>query len=112
MKLDEWLETREFIKSDDIETIVSMSLPKKDVSKFAELYPNKTFSTIKCRLVKVPLSTGEVEILCTSLLNTNKYPYEEFCSLYHYCWNHEEAYKLLKSRAELENFSGKTASED
>lgn len=29
--------------------------------------------------------------------------------LYHYRWNEEEAYKLLKSRVELEAFSGKTA---
>jgi hypothetical protein len=29
--------------------------------------------------------------------------------IYHYRWNEEEAYKLLKSRIELENFPGKTA---
>ncbi len=35
--------------------------------------------------------------------------YEDFGQLYHYRWNEEEAYKLLKSRVELEDFSGKTA---
>ncbi len=34
---------------------------------------------------------------------------KEFGRLYHYRWNEEEAYKLLKSRMELEAFSGKTA---
>ncbi len=29
--------------------------------------------------------------------------------LYHFRWTEEEAYKLLKNRIELENFSGKTA---
>ena len=29
--------------------------------------------------------------------------------MYHYRWNEEEAFKLLKSRIELEDFSGKTA---
>ena len=37
------------------------------------------------------------------------YLYEEFEQLYNYRWNEEEAYKLLKCRIELEDFSGKTA---
>jgi hypothetical protein len=60
-------------------------------------------------LIKIVLGTGEKEILCTSLTDSEKYLHEEFDSLYHYRWNEEEAYKLLKSRIELENFSGKTA---
>ena len=48
-------------------------------------------------------------MLCTSLLDAGKYDREEFGRLYHYRWNEEEAYKLLKSRVELEAFSGKTA---
>jgi len=59
--------------------------------------------------VKIELENGEKEILCTSLTDTEKYHYEEFESLYHYRWNEEEAYKLLKSRIELEDFSCKTA---
>ena len=55
------------------------------------------------------MDDGTQEILCTSLLDIVKYPYEEFGTLYHYRWNEEEAYKLLKCRAEVENFSGKTA---
>lgn len=38
-----------------------------------------------------------------------KYLHEDFSELYHYRWNEEEAYKLLKCRIELEDFSGKTA---
>jgi hypothetical protein len=38
-----------------------------------------------------------------------KYPYEDFCELYHYRWNEEEGYKLFKCRVEVEDFSGKTA---
>lgn len=47
--------------------------------------------------------------MCTSLIDQEKYPFSEFKELYHYRWDEEEAYKLLKSRIELENFSGKTA---
>ena len=65
--------------------------------------------TITCRLLKIVLKTGETEILCTSLTDIEKYPHEEFDPLYHLRWNEEEAYKLLKSRIEVEDFSGKTA---
>jgi hypothetical protein len=64
---------------------------------------------ITCRLIKVELENGEKEILCTSLTDSDTYLYSDFEQLYHYRWNEEEAYKLLKSRIEIENFSGKTA---
>jgi len=66
-------------------------------------------TTITCRLIKVESEKGIKEILCTSLTDAEKYLHEEFESLYHYRWNEEEAYKLLKSRIELEDFSSKTA---
>lgn len=55
------------------------------------------------------MEDGSIEVLCTSLIDTQKYDREEFGRLYHYRWNEEEAYKLLKSRVEIESFSGKTA---
>ena len=103
-----WLKVKDFTESDDLERIVTFSLPKKDRNKLAE-YPDMQDLIITCSLVKIILDNGEKEILCTSLTDTEKYLYEEFDSLYHYRWNEEEAYKLLKSRIELENFSGKTA---
>ncbi|MCC5937724.1 MAG: hypothetical protein JJU34_10615 [Lunatimonas sp.] len=48
-------------------------------------------------------------MLCTSLLDTEKCESGQFKALYHHRWSEEKAYKLLKSRAELEKFSGKTA---
>lgn len=74
-----------------------------------EGYPGWAEKEIKCRLVKVELDSGETEILCTSLIDMQTYPHDQFKELYHYRWNEEEAYKLLKNRIELENFSGKTA---
>ena len=72
-------------------------------------YPQMGDQAITCRLIKIKLENGDNEILCTSLTDMGKYKYLEFDSLYHYRWNEEEAYKLLKNRIELENFSGKTA---
>ena len=108
LKENWWNEVNEFSKSSDKERVVKFKLPKKDKEKLSD-FPELQYAEISCRLIKVQLSTGEKEILCTSLLDSDTYKYEEFESLYHYRWNEEEAYKLLKSRIELENFSGKTA---
>lgn len=60
------------------------------------------------RFVSVRLSTGELEVLATSLLEEDLYPTEEFLVVYHYRWNHETFYGTMKGRLELENFSGQT----
>jgi len=106
-----WKKVRDFAESDDedeIERIVTFTLPDKDRKKLAK-YPHMQDNIINCRLIKVKLSTGETEILCTSLTDRKKYLHREFEQLYHYRWNEEETYKLLKCRLELEDFSGKTA---
>ena len=108
MKSSWWKEVRKFRESGEKEKIVSFTLPKKDIDKLSE-YPEWINKTIKCRLVRVELDTGETEILCTSLADTEAYPYGQFKELYHFRWNEEEAYKLLKCRIEFEDFSGKTA---
>lgn len=103
-----WLKVKDFTESSEKERIVTFSLPKKDRSKLKD-FPQILDTEITCRLIKVELENGEKEVLCTSLLDSTTYLYEEFEQLYHYRWNEEEAYKLLKSRIELEDFSGKTA---
>ena len=108
LKDDWWLKVKDFAESAELERLVSFKLPKKDRRKLAD-YPEMQDIEITCRLIKVELSTGETEILCTSLSDIEKYPHEEFDPLYHYRWQEEEAYKLLKNRIEIENFSGKTA---
>jgi len=108
MKGSWWKEVRQFRESGEKGRIVEFKLPAKDHKKL-EAYPDWKDETIKCRLIRVELDNGEIEILCTSLIDTNAYPHQEFKELYHLRWNEEEAYKLLKSRIELENFSGKTA---
>ena len=108
LKEDWWVQVRKFTNSELLEQEVAFTLPKKDRKKLSD-YPDFHHATITCRLIKVILPDGSKEILCTSLLDTAGYPYDEFEELYHYRWNEEEAYKLLKCRAEVEDFSGKTA---
>ena len=65
--------------------------------------------TLKVRFVSLRLSTGELEVLVTSLLDEEQYPSEKFKELYHLRWGVEGFYGLIKERLNLENFSGKTA---
>ena len=61
------------------------------------------------RLVSVRLPTGELEVLVTSLLDEEAYPTAEFLHVYHWRWNHETYYGMLKGRLDLENWSGQSA---
>lgn len=61
---------------------------------------------MEVRLITVRLPTGELEVLATSLLDEEAYPTSEFSDLYIIRWNHETFHMMLKSRLELENWSG------
>ena len=61
------------------------------------------------RFLSLRLSTGELEVLATSLLDEKSYPTQEFQQVYGWRWNHETFYYMMKSRLDLENFSGQTA---
>jgi IS4 transposase len=58
--------------------------------------------------LKVKLPTGETETLVTSL-NQKQLPIRKAAGLYFKRWAVETSYDLLKSKLQLENFSGKTA---
>jgi hypothetical protein len=60
------------------------------------------------RVLKVKLPTGETETLLTSL-NQKQLPIRNAAELYFRRWAVETSYDLLKSKLQLENFSGKTA---
>ena len=60
------------------------------------------------RFASLRLPTGELEVLATSLLDESRYPTEEFSQVYHWRWNHETFYGVIKGRLDLENFSGQT----
>jgi len=59
------------------------------------------------RVLKVTLSTGEVETLVTSL-HQKQLPIRKAAAVYFERWKVETAYDLIKSKLQLENFSGKT----
>jgi hypothetical protein len=97
--------TKQFMESDKQDDIVEIK------SKQKQSFKNKTYtkdSTIHVRLLKVQLDSGEIELLMTSLIDNEKYPYECFKSLYFKRWGIETYYDRLKNILNVENFSGMT----
>lgn len=64
-----WLKVKEFVKSGEKEHIITFSLPKKDRNKLKD-YPHMQDATITCRLLRIELEDGKIEVLCTSLTDT------------------------------------------
>lgn len=62
--------------------------------------------TLTVRFVRVRLSTGEWEVRVTSLRDEVAYPTAGFLELYHGRWGVETFSGVLKTRLDLENFSG------
>jgi hypothetical protein len=98
-------EVKKFALSKEVDKVVEFKYTDKLVKELGI----QSGKTITVRLIKVFLENGKIEILCTSLLDKANYPRREFKELYHKRWEVEEAYKLLKVRADLESFSGRTA---
>jgi hypothetical protein len=64
--------------------------------------------TIKVRVIKVVLETGEIEVLITSLFDVEAYPHSLFKELYFKRWGIELEYNILKNIFKVENFTGVT----
>ena len=66
-------------------------------------------SVLRVRFVRVVLPNGEFEVLVTNLLDEKLFPTFSFSQLYHLRWGVETFYGVVKTRLQLENFSGLTA---
>jgi thiol-disulfide isomerase/thioredoxin len=104
--ISNWNVAKRLIESREKETIAEI-IPGRDLAK---KYKQQCidYEPIKCRFICIELPTGEKEVLITSLVDMDVYPYEIFQGLYHKRWNVEESYKKDKHRLQLENFSGTT----
>jgi hypothetical protein len=63
---------------------------------------------LRVRLVTVRLSSGELEVLATSLLDPKAFPTEELAKVYWQRWGQETFYGRVKGQWDLEHCSGKT----
>lgn len=64
--------------------------------------------TVTVRLLKFTLTTGETEVLLTTLCDQTRYPAAEFYQVYGWRWRQETYYDRVKNIFELERFSGLT----
>jgi len=95
---------KEFVNSGKNDALVTFPCVEKSLRKCRKLGLPTTPITL--RLIRIELSKNSIEVLITSLLDQDQFPYKEFKILYHQRWFIEEDYKIMKSRLEIENFSG------
>ena len=86
-----------------IVTLTPSHIAKKEAKEMWLVLPEK----LQVRFVRLILSTGEVEVLATSL-DQEHYPDELFQDLYFKRRGIETYYDILKNRLQLENFSWET----
>ena len=104
MRLSGWRAVEQFVASGLVEQIVTLypcyAAKKECLARELSTKP------LTVRLIRVELNTGEVEVLATSLLDGERHLLTAFKELYHQRWPVEEDYKVMKSRIEIENFTG------
>jgi len=106
MNADCWKAAKELLSSGSREGIFKIYPTKESEKKSKQL--GLTIEPIKLRFICIDMANGDKEVLATSLMDFEKYPYELFEDLYHSRWIIEESYKIMKSRIEMENFTGKS----
>jgi len=104
MPLDQYTSITEFIDSGSIDTLVTIE-PTAEAKKQCKDF-NISSTPLVLRAIRIELSTGETEVLVTSLLDKNQYQTHEFQALYHQRWSVEESIKQKKYPLEIENFTG------
>lgn len=67
----------------------------------------KDLKTLKVRIVKITLNTGEVECLLTNLFNEKEFSTKEIGELYYKRWGIEQAFDVIKNKLNIENISGR-----
>jgi len=100
-----WKAVRKFFYSNLTEKIICLPIHATSVAACKEM--GLDMQPLKLRLLRIH-NGPEVQILITSLMDTQLYPIDIFSDLYHCRWPVEEDYKAIKCRMELENFSGKS----
>jgi len=103
---NQWPAVERFLRSGLSETVVTLAVSANARRQAQAAGMTLIDKTLALRLIKVVLSTGHIEVLATSLTDTNAYPAQAFGELYHARWNIEEAFKVLKHRLYLEQFTG------
>ncbi len=109
-KLDFSNAVKDFVEGNEISQTIEMEPSDRARKMLKENgYIITKATTIKVRMVKVILNTGEIEVLLTNLYDENIYPSEEFSQLYFKRWGIEVSYGMQKNQQQMEQFSGHRA---
>jgi len=104
LRVGSWKLAKELTASGKKEMIAEIHASKASKKKCKEF--GMSDKPIKLRFICIELDTGEKEVLVTDIID--EIEYGEFENLYHLRWFVEESYKHLKSRIQIENFTGKS----
>jgi Transposase DDE domain len=97
---------KEFVESGEDEAIITEKLSKKSKKTLrAHGFNVNSETRITYRLIRVILSTGEIEVLLTTLLHKWKYRHSNFKELYWKRWGVESFFFDIKSYFKLFIFS-------
>lgn len=107
VRLDYGNIVKEFVKSSEKDCIKVFHPNNNNIKQLRELgiTINKETS-VKLRLVKIPLKTGEIEVLATNLYESKKYKINDLKKVYFLRWGVETCFAILKNQLQIENFSG------
>jgi hypothetical protein len=103
---NQWPAVERFLRSGLAETVIQHPVSAHARRQAQAVGMTLLDTTVTLRLIKVVLSTGHIEVLATSLVDPQAYPADAFAELYHARWQIEEAFKVLKHRLDLEQFTG------
>jgi hypothetical protein len=97
----------DFWESDLSDQVVTLRCSTRKTTR-ADVKEQGLPEVVTVRLLKFTLTTGETEVLLTTLCDQQRYPYPEFYQVYGWRWNQETYYDRVKNIFELERFSGLT----
>lgn len=98
-----------FVVSGKNEQIITERLSVKSRKALNGLgIPVNVQTTLTYRLIRVVLSTGVIEVLLTTLTDTQHYKHTYFAEIYRKRWGIESCFFIIKSFLELANFSAYT----
>jgi hypothetical protein len=98
---------KEFVKSKKTTAVVTLIVTNKAIESLDKIgYHLNRKETVKVRLVRVVLSTGEVEVIATNLYDSQMYPSKIFKELYFMRWGVEVEFGAHKNIYQMEQQSG------
>lgn len=100
-------EVKHFMQSKEKDQILELKATSNAITKLRQQGYIVTFSkTVKVRMVKVKLNSGETEILLTNLYDRELFTAKDFKYLYGLRWGIETTYSKEKNQQQMEQFSG------